>query len=101
MTLTTESAHPHVITAECPVPCLAGKLPTRALNALNRELRPDPHSHGTVADIARLHSAQRLEETRGIGVGGIVKIQAVLAAAGLTENSDQHPDHSSAAPRPA
>lgn len=90
MTLTTTNVHSHVVAAECPVPCLEGLLPSRALNALIHELRPSAHAHGTVADVVRLQRTQRLGEIRGIGVSGVVHVEAVLMAAGLIENTEQN-----------
>ncbi len=82
LTLSTANVHPHAITAECPVGCLAGVLPARALTPLARELRRGPES-GTVADVAGLYRDQRLAQIRNLGVKGIAEIEAVLIAAGL------------------
>ncbi len=76
--LMTTNARPHAITAECPVPCLEGILPARALNQIRDEL-----PHGTVGDVARLFLEDRLLPIRGIGPGAVERIREALAGAGL------------------
>ncbi len=82
MTLSTANVHPHAITAECPVGCLAGVLHARALTPLAHELRHGPDS-GTVADVVGLYQDQQLARIRNLGAKGIAAIEAVLIAAGL------------------
>lgn len=77
--LMTTNAHPHPITAKCPLGCLEGILPARALNQLRHELPA-----GTVGDAARLFLEDQLLQIRGIGAGGVERIRETLTAAGLT-----------------
>lgn len=87
--LMTVNEHPHVITSECPVPCLSGVLPARTLNALGNELRGNQRPHGTVADVVNLYLGNRLSGIRGIGVGSIAAIQDMLVSAGLISEAGE------------
>lgn len=76
--LITVSARPHKITAECPVSCLQGIVPTNTYNSLHYEL-----PHGSVGEVARMLLEDQLQPMRGIGAGGIERIRRALAGAGL------------------
>jgi hypothetical protein len=74
----TTGGHAHPVKAECPIMCLEGLLPSRALNELRHEM-----PHGTVGDVARLLLEDRLLAMRGMGPGSVERIREVLSAASL------------------
>jgi hypothetical protein len=86
--LTTSGKNSHAVTAECPVTCLDGILPARALNQLRYEM-----PHGTVGDIARLFLEDQLLSIRGMGLGGIERIRGVLTDADLIDDKTPRAAH--------
>jgi len=84
----TETIQRHKLTAGCPLSCLERLLSARTFNALQRDLRWQYAGHPTVGHVADLHRQGRLDDVRGLGVGGIEVIGRLLESAGLLAEPD-------------
>jgi hypothetical protein len=83
MPLNTKDIHPHVITAECRLPCLRGIVWGPTLAAVGCQLRDDARPHGTLAWLAEWHQQGRLIEIGNVGVKGVAQIGRALEDAGI------------------
>jgi hypothetical protein len=83
MPLSTKDIHPHVITAECRLPCLRGIVWGPTLVAVGCQLRDDARPHGTLAWLAEWHQQGRLIEIGNVGVKGAAQIGRALEDAGI------------------
>jgi hypothetical protein len=79
----------HLVTADCPVDCLAAVLPSRVAGRLARadgrrgELVASCGTPATVGDVARLFRQGRLGEIGGLGPGGVREVGPALVSCGL------------------
>lgn len=73
----------HVLTAACPLSCLAGLISPRACNAVGRVLRLVGGGHPMVGHVVDLHRRRMLPGIRSLGVQGVSQIDQVLRLAGL------------------
>jgi len=74
----------HVLTAGCPLGCLAGQLSAPAFNPLSRELPWLLDRPVTVADVTRMYLRGQLHHIRHLGPRRIGEVSLVLNLAGLT-----------------
>lgn len=88
------ACHQHLVTADCPVDCLAPLLPSRVLGRLARadgrhgEPVASCGTPATVGDVVRLYRQDRLREIGGLGPLSIREIRLVLASRGLLAAED-------------
>lgn len=73
----------HVLTAACPLSCLASLISPMAYNAVGRALRLAGGGHPTVGHVVDLHRRRMLPGIRGLGAKGVCQIDCVLRLAGL------------------
>jgi hypothetical protein len=84
----------HLVTADCPVNCLAPLLPSRVLGRLARadgrrgEAMASCGVPATVGDVVRLHCQGRLGEIGGLGPLSIREIGLALVSHGLVAAED-------------
>jgi hypothetical protein len=87
----------HLVTADCPVDCLAPLLPSRVVGRLARadgrrgEAVASCGAPATVGDVVRLYRQGRLGEIAGLGARGITEIEAGLVFAGLLLDASPPP----------
>jgi len=88
--------HRHLVTADCPVDCLAALLPSRVVGRLARadgrrgELVASCGAPVTVGDVVRLYRQGRLGEIGGLGPLSIKEIGLALVSHGLA-GADEDP----------
>jgi hypothetical protein len=88
------ACHRHLVTADCPVDCLAPLLGSRVLGRLARAdgRRGEPVAScgvpATVGDVVRLYRQGRLGEIGGLGPLGIAEIGQALMSHGLVAAED-------------
>jgi len=84
----------HLVTADCPVDCLAPLLPSRVVGRLARadgrrgEAVASCGAPATVGDVVRLYRQGRLGEIGGLGPLGIREISMALVSRGLVAAED-------------
>jgi hypothetical protein len=90
----TPACRRHLVTADCPVECLAPLLPSRVVGRLARadgrrgEAVASCGAPTTVGDVVRLYRQGRLREIGGLGPWSIREIGLVLVSRGLVAAED-------------